>query len=569
MPAGVPDSKSLLWVDGQGVTLTFTRKTLVTAGAFVNGTVYTILSLGTTDFTAIGSPDNIVGTTFTASFVGADPSTGGGTASTPAPGLLGTIGTLTWTLPVNTTTGQVYTTVYDGVLITGSIKEINSSNFPTDSVVYNASPNFTAPADMIGNAQVLGAFYNDKVTVSLNISGLVPNVPYFFSAHAVSNVITYYTPGVRSYPTTDGSTVYAGDMAKDDGPPTSPTLGQVYFDLVQRLVFVWDGTAWVPTSPSNVLTNAFDPIPGQAGLPVGYPVLGDFFYNTTEQVLKCWNGTVWNPVESEEGVPMYEKEGVGTDLTSSARDKMIDVLKKQFGWPVVCVELIPDHYNVAIDNALQELRHRTDSAYNKRYFFMQIQQFQDIYYLNDPSLDTDKIVDVLKIHRLNMLGLVNFAPDNIYAQQFLNQFYAPGVSYDLVSIHLIAAMSETFSLLFAGEVTFNWREATRELRIYKKFGTPEKVLIECSMEKTEQELLTDRWVAQWIQNWAKSVCCQMLGNIRGKYQTLPGPGGGLTMNADILMAEGERLQTECLRQIMDFEIGQNGPDNFYLPFMVG
>jgi hypothetical protein len=398
---------------------------------------------------------------------------------------------------------------------------------------------------------------------------LVPNVPYFFSAHAVSNVITYYSPGVQSYPTSDTSTIFAKDMSKSDGPPTNPTVGQVYFDIDQALVFVWDATAWVPTSPSNVLTNAFDPILGQSGLPVGYPVLGDFFYNTSEKSLKCWDGNQWNRVETDAGTPMYKKEGVGTDLTNSARDKMINSIKAQFGWPVVCVELIPYHFNVAIDNALQELRHRVDSAYTKQYFFMQIQQFQDVYYLNDPSSGTDKIVDVLKVHRLNMLGLVNFAPDNIYAQQFLNQFYAPGVSYDLVSIHLIAAMSETFSLLFAGEVAFNWRESSREMRIYKKFGTPEKVLIECSCEKTEQELLTDRWVQQWIQNWAKSVCCQILGNIRGKYATLPGPGGGLTMNASELLQEGERLQTECLRQVMDMEIGQNGPDNFYLPFMIG
>jgi len=652
--AKVSDSKGQLWVDGQAITLTFTRKTLVTAGSFVNGTVYTILSQptgNTTDFTVIGSPDNLVGTTFTASFSGADPTTGGGTVTTPASGLAGTEGTLTWTLPVNSTTGRVQTLVYDGILLTSSIKEINASNFPTDSVVYNASPtladggivylgaftpgsNYTngsyvgvpliggsgsgatadivvangvvtsavinapginygdgdllsfsptiitggngfnvnvasARVDKIGNAQVVGAFYNDVETTSLNITGLIPGVPYFFSAHVVSNVITYYTPGVTSYPISEATPGYASDMNKSNGPPLNPTLGQVYFDIDQKLVFVWDSNEWVPTSPSNVLTNNFDPIPGQAGLPVGYPVLGDFFYNTTERKLKCWDGNYWNPVETDSGVPMYNKQGVGTDNTSGARTSMINTLKKMFGWPVVCVELIDEHFNISIDNALQELRHRTDSAYSKQYFFVQIQQFQDVYYLNDASAGTDKIVDVLKIHRLNMLGLVNFAPDNIYAQQFLNQFYAPGVSYDLVSVHLIAAMSETFSLLFAGEVAFNWREATREMRIYKKFGTPEKVLVEASCEKTEQELLTDRWVAQWIQQWAEAEAMMILAHIRGKYATLPGPGGGLTMNAETLHAEAQRLQEDCLRQIMDFEIGQNGPDNFYLPFMIG
>lgn len=532
-----------------------------------------------------------------------------------------TTGTLTWNIPANAQ-------VYYGIVISAALKEINPSNYPTNGVRYTPSSNLAVGAanDMLGNAQVVAAIYGDTSAgafvvgqtysistlgttnyvlvgaadntlgrvfvatdvgtgtgtaklVSITLTGLDPSTPaYYFSAHVASNIFSYYTQGVYSYPETQQSTVYAGDMPKSYGPPANPVPGQVYFDETQKLVFVWDNvsSSWEPTSPSNCLSNNFDPVPGQRGLPVGYPALGDFFYNTTERRLKSWtpnaiapNYGAWSAVESEQGISMMDKQDVGTTLAPSARDNLIMVLKRQLGWPKVCVELDDGHFDIGVGNALSEIRRRTDSAYAKQYFFMQIQQFQDVYYLNDPSLGTDKIVDVIKIHRLNMLGLVNFAPDNIYAQQFLNQFYAPGVSYDMVSIHLISAMSELFELLFAGNVAFNWREATREMKIYKKFGTPEKVLIECSCEKTEQELIGDRWISQWIQQWARSELMMMLGQIRGKYQNLPGPGGGLALNGDMLMQEGIRLQEDCLRQIQDFEVGQNGPDNFYLPFMVG
>ena len=53
----------------------------VLAGNFVSGTTYRIFSIGSTDFTTIGAPDNNVGTIFTASFIGSDPTVGtGGTA---------------------------------------------------------------------------------------------------------------------------------------------------------------------------------------------------------------------------------------------------------------------------------------------------------------------------------------------------------------------------------------------------------------------------------------------------------------------------------------------------------
>ncbi len=56
----------------EGVTVT------VSAGSFVAGTVYTVATVGSTDYVAIGAPSNTVGVTFTATGVGA----GSGTAVT-------------------------------------------------------------------------------------------------------------------------------------------------------------------------------------------------------------------------------------------------------------------------------------------------------------------------------------------------------------------------------------------------------------------------------------------------------------------------------------------------------
>ena len=94
------------------------------------------------------------------------------------------------------------------------------------------------------------------------------------------------------------------------------------------------------------------------------------------------------------------------------------------------------------------------------------------------------------------------------------------------------------------------------------------MLLECVCEKPEQELLVDRYCQQWLQSWSESELMLMLSHIRGKYQTLPGPGG-ISMNGSELMSEGNNMQTECLRQIKDLEVGQNGSDNFYMPFLMG
>jgi hypothetical protein len=532
-------------------------------------------------------------------------------APTPASFIPGTMtGAVNWSVPP---AGKVR--AYNGIVIVVSPLPINPSNYPVDGVRYTPSIDLNSPADMIGKAQVVVARYGDTTTSTQALINLDPDAIYYAAAFVASSIATYYRPGVLSYPlpNTTSNSVYAGDIPLNEGPPLNPISGQLYFDEGTKEVYMWNAQTetWLPTLSNDTLTGPWDPpayIPGAptpyagddtteggditdpwaetneplsppyqnnfdpytppTGLPAGYPRPGDFFYNTREKKLKVWDGSVWQYAETVPGKPMYEKQDVGI-VTNSARAAMKDVLKSQLGWPIVCVELNEKHFDIAINNALQEIRRRTDSAYFKQYFFCRIHYLQDVYYMNDPAVGTNKIVDILKIHRLNMLGLVNFAPDNIYAQQFLNQFYAPGVGYDLVSIHLIHSLSNVYSLLFAGDIAYNWRESTRELHIYKRFAREEKVLIEASCEKTEDEILTDRWLEQWVRQWALADCMIMLGRIRGKYSNLPGPGGGLQLNADSLISEGNQLQEDCRRQVADMEVGQQGPDNWNLPFSVG
>jgi hypothetical protein len=481
-----------------------------------------------------------------------------------------TTATVTWNAPqpsaVVTTTKPV---TYNGMLITASQLEINPSNYPTDGVIYTPSADVSTPADRIGQALVVGAFYNDKTTNSLKLTNLDPQAVYYCSAHLISNVNTYYSLGVRSYPESTVSGVYASDIPKSYGPPENPTMGQCYFDEQQNMLFSWNGATWIASTEQTTIAAETDPQYPWTGMPTNYPRVGDFFYNTRTKLLKVWSGVYWRPVESDGGGPIYKKQGVGTDLTNGARLSLINSLKMQLGFPVVCVELTDAHFNIAVDKALAEIRRRVDNGYNKRFFFTQMMPGQSTYYLNDPTSGTNTIVDVIRIHRLNMLGLVNFGPDNIYAQAFMSQFYAPGVGYDLVSIHLISAMSETYSQIFAGEIAYNWNETSRQMEIYRNFVSPEKVLVEATCEKMEQELIADRWTSQWIQQWAKSEAMFMLAQIRGKFASLPGPGGGLQLNADTLMSEAQRLQEDCLRQVQDFEVGQNGPGTFFAPFVIG
>lgn len=363
--------------------------------------------------------------------------------------------------------------------------------------------------------------------------------------------------GNKTLPTTPvtGNFVYLTNPAPMSGPISHElkfySLGS-WFVPTPDLVNVYSTTGtWEKIAPMTIYGGSVDP---------AIPSIGNFFYQQSTRDLMVWNGSAWVKVDTaNEGAPTTDKIGVGSDGSYDERLRLIKVLKHQLGWPSLCVELTEEQFNVAIDNALDEFRRRADNAYMHRHISFSLKGGQSTYYLNDPRDKTDKIVNVLKIHRINALGLNAVGSENgLYAQAFYNQLYQ-GSNVDLISIHLMAQLSESYEKIFAGNIVFTWDEASRQLMVLRRISSAEeRVILEVVMERTEQELLLDRWAKQWLQGWAQSEALEILGMIRSKYGNLPGPNGGLTLNGDALLSMSVELQTELLRQITDYEVGNGG-----------
>lgn len=370
--------------------------------------------------------------------------------------------------------------------------------------------------------------------------------------------------GVGDYPAspTSGDFVFITVPAQLSAPPTKYiklySLGQ-WFNPTPGMVQVLIGADWTPIKAPSY-DSAFGP-----RLP-DIPSIGDFFYNTATKDLMVWASDGWVKADTaDEGTPLPDRTFVGTDGTNTARLGLIKRVKTQMGWPSVCVELKDENFDLAVENALAELRRRADNAYEHRYISFTLiggpNGGQNTYYLNDPRDKTDRIVNVLKIHRINQLGISSLSAESgLYAQAFYNQLYQ-GSNVDVLSIHLMNQLSELYTRIFAGDIMFTWNEARRELVIHRRLlQAQERVVLEVMMERPEQELIEDRWTKMWIQNWAFADATEQLGLIRSKYGTLPSANGSLTLNGDALLAMAAERKTELLRQINDFEVGNGGVD---------
>ena len=344
--------------------------------------------------------------------------------------------------------------------------------------------------------------------------------------------------------------------------PETPGLGDFFYDYTSQRIAYWNGMVWQAPSASNtlfqsgsVMMPAFT-VPFQVeGIEIITPYAGLLFYNTSARVLNVWTGSQWIQANTDQqGNAISDKIGIGNEGTYDGRIRLIKILKSQLGWPAQCIELTEEQFNVAIDNALDTYRQLSVGAYERRFILMLMQTDQQVYYLNSPVDHTDAIVTVHKIHRLNILGANSMNWDtNVYFQTFLSQYYSSGYT-DILSIHLLHTLSEEFSRIFAGDMMFTWNEARRELSVHRRISRNEKVVLEVELERSEQELLQDRWCKQFLQNWALAECKEYLGMIRSKYTSgTPGAAGTITLNGDTLLAEARQDFTELKEALLNYE----------------
>jgi hypothetical protein len=56
----------------------------------------------------------------------------------------------------------------------------------------------------------------------------------------------------------------------------------------------------------------------------------------------------------------------------------------------------------------------------------------------------------------------------------------------------------------------------------------------------------------WIIRYALGIAKEMLGQVRGKYSSVPIPNGEVTLNGSDLISQGQTEKTELITQLREF-----------------
>lgn len=338
--------------------------------------------------------------------------------------------------------------------------------------------------------------------------------------------------------------------------PTTTIVGKLWYDPTAKQMYRWTGKMWEKVQPVGRMELDSDGnlrfISGTTG--------------STSQIYISGAGNLWNAqaltplamvaepnrgTDPVSGVPTYLQQGVGTDGSQDERRQMIQRIKGMLGWPSVEVELTKEQMDIAIDMSLEVLRTRSSSAYKRGYFALQLHPRVQKYKLTDATVGFNKIVDIYYVYRSQATFLGTAQGNSVYGQMAVQQLFNMG-KFDLLSYHMVSSYIKTMQQLFAAEIQFTWDERERQLWIMKDFTVPEQVIVDATIERTEQDLLTDRGTRNWLQMYATAQCRYMLADIRGKFSTLPGAGGGISLNSSDLRQKADAEVMQCMDDLDNF-----------------
>ena len=243
---------------------------------------------------------------------------------------------------------------------------------------------------------------------------------------------------------------------------------------------------------------------------------------------------------------------MATGLTlEELKQELFSDLSHRLGYGIIDLEVDAEHFETAYKYAIKVYRQRAQNATEETYTLLTTELHTDVYTL------PDQFVNVRSLFRRTIGldtgsgGSASFDPfSSAILNTYLLQYNQAG---GMATYDLYAGYVELAARMFGGYVVYTFNPVTKQLRIVRDpKASGEKVLIWADMLKSEEILIQDHGSGVWIADWTLSELKLMIGQGRGKFAQIAGPGGGTTLNGPEMKAEGAAMQLALLEDLKRF-----------------
>ena len=239
----------------------------------------------------------------------------------------------------------------------------------------------------------------------------------------------------------------------------------------------------------------------------------------------------------------------------TGQQEIFDYVKTNLGDGMIDVELDPKHYQTALERAVNRYRQRSSNATEESYNFLELKKNQNKYIL------PDEIINVRQVGRRSVgsrteggEGGTLFEPFNLaYTNTYLLKAGATG---GLATYYAFASYQELVGKMFGSFIQHHYDNATKTLTITQRpRADNETVILHTDNFRPDITLFKDIYSKPWIRDYTLAVSKLMLGEARGKFNTIAGPQGGTTLNGESLKNEGQAEMERLDNEINNYQEG--------------
>lgn len=238
----------------------------------------------------------------------------------------------------------------------------------------------------------------------------------------------------------------------------------------------------------------------------------------------------------------------------TTRSTITKEIELRLGGQMVDVELDPEHYELAIDKALEKFRQRSENAVEEDFLFIEVQVEVDTYLLPDEVIDVRDLYG--RVSGTTSSG-VDFEP---FEASYWNTFLLgnKGGTGNLATYDFLAQHHETLGRLFGAEYTYTWNRTKHQLRLHRRPTFERPIYAHVYKYREEDDLFADHYALPWLKEYALAMSKMMLGEARSKFATLAGPQGGTTLNGDQMKADALETMAQLEEDIKLYKDGSAG-----------
>ena len=226
------------------------------------------------------------------------------------------------------------------------------------------------------------------------------------------------------------------------------------------------------------------------------------------------------------------------------RNDVIKQIRLLLGDGMIDIELDPEHYDLAIDIAVDKIRQRSENAVQEDFYTLELQE--DVAEYTLPK----EISEVKKIHHRSFGHGISAGVDmDPFELAYANSYFFMNNHVGGISTYeLFSQYRETLNRVAATDIQFIWNPLTKKIKLLRKMRADEIVLLHVYLERSDDQLLMDPYLKSWMRDYSLAYCKKMIGEARSKFSALPGAQGGVTLNGDAMKADAsvdiEKLETE-------------------------